>query len=168
MLEEQTRKRKQPSDKQPPVPVPNEPLGELNLQLTLGGGLSVTQPILETSPSEPETKRSKKTYQYSTSDLQRIRATQYEFLHQLPSFFLEGKYPESVKSSGQKQTFRRKANKFVLHDGVLFRKRTHGLCRALWENEVLPTLEEFHERNAHYPKDKGKFRVLVEERYYFP
>lgn len=38
----------------------------------------------------------------------------------------------------------------------------------LWENEVFPTLKEVHEKWAHYPKDQGKFRVKIEERFFFP
>jgi transposase InsO family protein len=38
----------------------------------------------------------------------------------------------------------------------------------LWENEVFSTLKQVHEQWAHYLKDQGKFRVKIEERFFFP
>jgi hypothetical protein len=51
---------------------------------------------------------------------------------------------------------------------LLHYKAGHGPVRVLWEEEVLPVLAETHEGGSHYPKDPSKFRVLVEERFWFP
>jgi SMC interacting uncharacterized protein involved in chromosome segregation len=133
------------------APTAEAPHGENQLDLQLS---------LPTSQSQGGIKR--KTYKYSVDDLRVIRDEQYRFLHSLIDFFKEQKYPSDVTNATQRQNFKRRQSKFDFVYGVLYRKKGSTRLRILWEDEVEPSLREIHERGAHYPKDQGKFRQLVE------
>lgn len=119
--------------------------------------------------SKPEKSQSfRKVYAYSEEDRKRKSQKDYQGLHEIHTYLKTGEVPSRVKGGTSRFNFKRKTRKFVLLESELYLKRKHKPCRVLWEQEVFPTLESCHKEWAHYPKDKGKFRVKVEERFFFP
>ena len=110
----------------------------------------------------------RKKYEYSVEDKMQKSQKDYQGLHEIFDFLKTSNLPARVKSANAKSNFKRRAKSFTVLNGELYLKRKHQPCRVLWEDEVLATLESCHKEWAHYPKDKGKFRVEVEERFFFP
>lgn len=126
----------------------------------------------EASPGEKSHQQkscsSKKKYVYSLKDQQQKAQKDYQSLHEIYRYLRTSELPSRIKGAAAKFNFKRKVKTFTLLNDELYIKRKHQPCRVLWEHEVLPTLESCHKEWAHYPKDKGKFRVKVEERFSSP
>jgi hypothetical protein len=112
----------------------------------------------------------KKRYVYTREKKQELRAKGYQTLHEIDSFLRsdEKTYPGHLTTSAKRRDFRKKVKQYTPIEDQLHKFRAHQPCRVLWENEILPTLKEIHERWAHYPKDQGKFRAKVDNRFFFP
>jgi transposase InsO family protein len=110
----------------------------------------------------------KKKYEYSEEKKKELRLEHFKLLHQIDSYKRTSSLPTSLKTKAEKQGFRRKAKRFRLVADQLHKESSPRPVRVLWEHEILPLLKELHESGAHYPKDQGKFRTHVEERFFFP
>ena len=119
------------------------------------------------SPSSPN---KKKKYVYTEEQKRQLRQDHYKLLHEIDHFKRTSSFPDWVKSKSDRQNFKRKAKPFCIVADQLHKNSStpNRPCRVLWENEIYPMLKELHEKGAHYPKDQGKFRTLVEQRFFFP
>lgn len=128
----------------------------------------------KSGPSQGEASVSRKSfplkpkYVYAVEDQQQKAQSDYQKLHEIYHYLTTSELPPWVKKATVRFNFKRRVKDFTILNGDLYLRKKHQPCRVLWEGEVFPTLQKCHEEWAHYPKDKGKFRVKVEERFFFP
>jgi transposase InsO family protein len=124
----------------------------------------------KSSLSSPSSSGKKKKYLYTEEQKRQLRQDHYKLLHEIDHFKRTSSFPNWVKSKSDRQNFKRKAKPFCIVADQLHKNSStpNRPCRVLWENEIYPMLKELPENGAHYPKDQGKFRTLVEQRFSFP
>jgi hypothetical protein len=105
---------------------------------------------------------------YSEEQKLKLRQDHYLVLHQINTFLKTGEIPASLETKSARQGFKRKAPNFCIVAKQLHKKTAARPCRVHWEDELLPVLKETHEGWSHYPKDQSKFRIKVENTFFFP